>query len=412
MPGLTELYQDLHRHPELSMAETRTAAIVSDTLRAQGWDVTEHVGSTGVVGVLQNGPGPVVLLRADMDGLPVQEDTGLDYASTDTGIDPDGREVPLMHACGHDVHVTCLLGATAIFAADRSTWCGTLVAVFQPGEETAQGAQAMIDDGFLDRFPRPDVCLGQHVGPMPAGTVVTRPGTIMAAADSFRIRLFGRGGHGSSPENTVDPIVMGAAVVGRLQTIVAREVAAGDSAVVTVGSFNSGHKENIIPSEAELKINVRTFDEAVRDNVLHAIHRIVDGEATVSGAPKEPEYTALNNFPLTVNDAAATETVVDALTGAFGPDRVQAMLRPLAGSEDFGVFGDAAGCPSVFWHFGGTDPKLFGDNDTKEIGARSALPAAVPTNHSPFFAPIIDPTLQTGIQALLAAAAAWNSPNM
>ncbi|SED01856.1 amidohydrolase [Rhodococcus koreensis] len=408
LPALADLYRDLHAHPELSMQETRTADIVAAVLRAQGWDVTEGVGRTGVVGVLHNGDGPVVLLRADMDGLPVREDTGLDYASTDTGIDPDGATVPVMHACGHDVHVTCLLGAAALYAADRSLWRGTLVVVFQPGEETAQGARAMVDDGFVERFPRPDVCLGQHVGPFPAGVIVTRPGTLMAAADSFRIRLFGRGGHGSAPEHTVDPIVMGSAVVGRLQAVVSREVAAGDSAVVTVGSFHSGHKENIIPDEAELKVNVRTFDPQVRDRVLPAIRRVVDAEATASGAPKEPEFSPLNDFPLTVNDEAATERVVTALAGAFGSDRMLPMPRPLAGSEDFGVFATAAGCPSVFWHFGGADPAAFAHLDLTAT-ASLALPEGVPTNHSPQFAPVIDPTLETGVRALLAAAAAWNA---
>lgn len=407
LPRLANLYRDLHAHPELSMQETRTARIAAGILRAQGWEVTEGVGRTGVVGVLRNGDGPVVLLRADMDGLPIREETGLDYASTDLGTDPDGTTVPLMHACGHDMHVTCLLGATALFAADRSTWRGTLVAVLQPGEETAQGAKEMVDAGFIGRFPRPDVCLGQHVGPFPAGTVRTRPGTLMAAADSFRIRLFGRGGHGSRPEQTIDPIVMGAAVVGRLQTIVSREVAPGDSAVVTVGSFHSGHKENIIPSEADLKVNVRTFDPHVREGVLGAIHRIVDAEAAASGAPKDPEFSPLNDFPLTVNDAAATERVAEALAEALGTEHVLPMPRPVSGSEDFGIFGTAFGCPSVFWFFGGADPEAFIGFDRDAL-ATGGLPEGVPGNHSPHFAPVIDPTLETGVRALLTAAAAWN----
>ncbi|MFF2959361.1 amidohydrolase [Streptomyces sp. NPDC057963] len=267
LPGLRALYKDLHAHPELSFQEVRTAGIVAARLREQGWDVTEGVGGTGVVGVLSAGDGPVVLLRADMDALPVREETGLPYASTRTAVDAEGNEVPVMHACGHDMHVTCLLGATALLAANRHAWRGTVVAVFQPAEEIG-GAPAMIDDGFLERFPHAEVCLGQHVGPIPAGFVGTRPGPVMAASDSVRVRLFGRGGHGSMPETTVDPVVMAAAIVMRLQTVVSREVGAEQQAVVTVGSIHSGTKENIIPATADLRINIRSTTPAVRERVL------------------------------------------------------------------------------------------------------------------------------------------------
>lgn len=243
LPGLRELYRDLHAHPELSLQETRTAAVAAARLREQsGWEVTEGVGGTGVVGVLRNGDGPTVLLRADMDGLPVLEATGLPYASVDRATDRDGNDVPTMHACGHDMHVTCLLGVTALLAQHRGAWRGTVLAVFQPAEETAEGARNMLDDGFAERFPKPDICLGQHVGPFPTGVAVTRPGPLMAASDSYRVRLFGRGGHGSSPESTVDPVVMAAAVVLRLQTVVSREVGASQAAVVTVGSIHSRHE--------------------------------------------------------------------------------------------------------------------------------------------------------------------------
>ncbi|WP_406101384.1 amidohydrolase [Streptomyces sp. NBC_01003] len=298
LPGLGLLYRDLHSHPELSMQEHRTAGIVAAELRGQGWEVTEGVGGTGVVGVLRNGEGPVVALRADMDGLPVREATGLDYASTDTALSPDGEPVPLMHACGHDLHTAALLGATGQLAAHRELWRGTLLAIFQPGEETAAGARAMLADGLLERFPRPDVVLGQHVGPLPLGSVATRPGVVMAAADSLRARLLGRGGHGSAPHATVDPVVMAAATVMRLQGIVAREVSPTESAVVTVGSLRAGTKENIIPDEAELKINIRTFDAAVRERVLAAVRRTVEGEAATSGAPRPPEFSEINSFPL------------------------------------------------------------------------------------------------------------------
>jgi hippurate hydrolase len=373
LPGLRALYEDLHAHPELSFQEFRTAGVVAERLRKQRWEVTEGVGGTGVVGVLANGEGPVVLLRADMDGLPVQERTELPYASQETAVDGEGNKVPVMHACGHDMHVTCLLGATAQLAAARAQWRGTVVAVFQPAEEVG-GAPAMIEDGFLERFPRADVCLGQHVSPAPVGLVGTRPGPVMAASDSLRVRLFGRGGHGSTPETTVDPIVMAAAVVMRLQTVVSREVGAAQTAVVTVGSLHAGTKENIIPDTADLRINIRSTTPAVRDRVLAAVERIVRAEAAASGAPKEPEIAGLHSFPVTVNDAAATGTVL--------------------------------GVPSVFWHFGGADPALF-QHITLDTLLTDGLPDTIPANHSPYFAPVPEPTIRTGVTALLAAAAHW-----
>ncbi|MFF5976972.1 amidohydrolase [Streptomyces sp. NPDC012769] len=408
IPDLRAVYEDLHAHPELSFQEFRTARIVAERLHRQGWDVTEGVGGTGVVGVLANGEGPVVLLRADMDGLPVRERTGLPYASRVTAVDGDGDEVPVMHACGHDMHVTCLLGATAQLAAARGAWRGTVVAVFQPAEEVG-GAPAMIEDGFVDRFPRADVCLGQHVAPAPVGFVGTRPGPVMAASDSLRVRLFGRGGHGSTPETTVDPVVMAAAVVMRLQTIVSRETGSAQTAVVTVGSLHTGTKENIIPDTAELRINIRSTTPVVRDRVLAAVERIVRAEAAASGAPKDPEITALNSFPVTVNDERATDTVLTALAGAFGRERVFTLPQTLTGSEDFGVFGTALGVPSVFWHFGGADPALFRDADPERL-LQDGLPATVPANHSPYFAPVPDPTIGIGVTALLAAAAPWLCP--
>ncbi|MFF5767737.1 amidohydrolase [Streptomyces tanashiensis] len=405
LPGLRAVYEDLHAHPELSFQEFRTAGIVADRLRQQGWDVTQGVGGTGVVGVLANGEGPVVLLRADMDGLPVQERTGLPYASRATAVDGDGDEVPVMHACGHDMHVTCLLGATAQLAGARGEWRGTVVAVFQPAEEVG-GAPAMIEDGFLERFPRADICLGQHVAPAPAGFVGTRPGPVMAASDSLRVRLFGRGGHGSTPESTIDPVVMAAAVVMRLQTIVSRETGAAQTAVVTVGSLHAGTKENIIPDSADLRINIRSTAPAVRERVLTAVQRIVRAEAAASGAPKEPEITGLNSFSVTVNDERATGTVMTAIAEALGQERVFTLPQTLTGSEDFGVFGTALGVPSVFWHFGGADPALFRDIDP-EVLLTDGLPETVPANHSPHFAPVPDPTIGIGVTTLLAAAAPW-----
>jgi hippurate hydrolase len=381
--------------------------VVAGRLRAAGWEVTEGVGGTGVVGVLHGAlsAGPVVLLRADMDALPVREETGLPYASTATGVDRDGGEVPVMHACGHDVHVTCLLGAAGLLAANRGAWGGTVLAVFQPAEEVG-GAPRMLEDGFADRFPRPDVCLGQHVGPAPAGLVGTRPGPVMSACDTLRIKVFGRGGHGSMPESTIDPVVLAAAIVMRLQTVVSREIAPSRSAVVTVGSFHAGTRANVIPDDAELAVTVRTTTPAVRERVLAAIERIVNAEAAASGAERMPEITPEDRLPLLVNDQAATGVVLDAFRARLGADRVFVLPSTLAGSEDFGTFGEALGVPSVFWHFGGLELASFTEADIISL-LEDGVPATLPGNHSPKFAPAIDPTLEIGVRLLLTAACAW-----
>src|SRR4051812_29668134 len=399
MAGLEDLYRDVHAHPELSMRERRTAAKAAERLQAAGYVVTIGVGGTGVVGRLRNGDGPTVMLRADMDALPVREATGLPYASTATATDPDGNEVPVMHACGHDMHVTWLAGATALLAAARDAWRGTVLAVFQPAEETAQGARAMIDDGLFERFARPQVILGQHVMPAPAGAIGYRPGTTQAAADSLDVRLFGRGAHGSMPESSVDPVVMAAATVLRLQTIVSREVAANQAAVVTIGALQAGTKDNVIPDEALLKLNVRTFDEQVRAHVLDAIKRIVEAEATASGAPRPPEITMTEHYPLTVNAPDRTARVAAVLRSEFGDDRVHELAAPYSASEDFGSFGTEWGVPSVFWYVGGTDPDAY-----RKAEQAGRVAQDIPTNHNARFAPVIHPTLEAGVQAMTAAA--------
>lgn len=265
LPDLETLYKDLHSHPELSMQETRTAGLAADWLRKLGYEVTTGVGKTGVVGLLRNGDGPTIMLRADMDALPIEEATGLPYASKVTKTDAEGKRVPVGHMCGHDIHVTWLAGASTLFAQARESWRGTLMVVFQPGEETAQGAQAMLDDNLLKRFPEPVVVLGQHVMLGKAGDIAGSAGPITSAADSLQIRLFGRGAHGSMPQAAIDPVVMAAATVMRLQTVVSREVAATEAAVVTVGVLQAGTKENVIPDDAIIKLNVRTFDAGVRE---------------------------------------------------------------------------------------------------------------------------------------------------
>ena len=400
LPQLEAAYKDVHSHPELSMQEERTAGIAARYLEEEGFEVTSGVGKTGVIGVLRNGEGPAITLRADMDALPIKEATGLDYASTVTAKDAQGEVVPVAHSCGHDMHVAWLMGVTALMAQQRDGWKGTLMALFQPGEETAEGARAMIAEGLLERFPKPDVVLGQHVMVGPSGTVAGSAGPITSAADSFQIRMFGRGAHGSMPQASIDPVVMAASIVMRLQTIVSREVAATEAAVVTVGVLQAGTKENVIPDEAIIKLNVRTFDETVRKHVLDAITRIVNAEAAASGAPRQPEITPLDRYPLNVNDKAASERVAAALRGYFGTERVR-HTGPAPASEDFGCFGTAWDVPSVYWFVGGTDPDVYAR--AKAQGRINELPV----NHNPAFAPILHPTLETGVEAMTVAALAW-----
>ena len=391
LPGVEALYQDIHSHPELSMQETRTAGIAADKLKGAGYEVTTGVGKTGVVGLIRNGEGPTVMLRADMDALPVTEETGVPYASKVPGVS---------HMCGHDMHVAWLAGAATLLAQSRERWKGTLMVVFQPGEEIAAGARAMIDDGLLKRFPTPAVVLGQHVMVGPAGTLAGSAGPITSAADSLQIRLFGRGAHGSMPQASIDPVVMAASTVLRLQTIVSREVAATDAAVITVGVLQAGTKENVIPDDAIIKLNVRTFDAGVRKHVLEAIERIVNAEAAASGAPRKPEITPLDQYPLNVNDEKASNRIAEAFRAYFSPERVK-HTGPAPASEDFGCFGTAWQVPSVFWFVGGNDPEVYAK--AKAAGKLNELPV----NHSPKFAPVLHPTLETGVEAMVVGALAW-----
>jgi amidohydrolase len=395
-----EFYTDLHAHPELSMQEHRTAEHVASRLHDAGFEVTTGVGTTGVVGVLRNGDGPTVALRADMDALPVREGTGLSYASSVTATDHDGRETPVSHACGHDMHVAWLTTAADLLARRRGAWAGTLVTVFQPAEEIAAGAQAMVDGGLTDRFPTPDVVMGQHVMPARAGVVSTRPGTITSASDVWRIRLFGRGAHGSMPEAAIDPVVLAASTVLRLQTVVSRELGIAEAAVLTVGMLQAGSKENVIPDEALIGLNLRCYDRDVRRRAQEAVRRIAAAEAEASGSPHPPEITEVESYELTDNDPTATETVVQVFRGHFDDGQVQA-TGPTSASEDFGVLGRAWGAPSVFWFVGGVD------HDTYDAAARDGRLAELPTNHSPQFAPALDPTLRTGVETLVTAAGAW-----
>lgn len=395
---LEALYVDLHQHPELSFQETRTAGIAAGHLRDLGLEVHEGVGVTGVVGILTNGDGPVVWVRADMDALPVGEQTGLAYASTATGIDPAGNTVPVMHACGHDMHVTAMIGAVEKLVAERAEWSGTLVVLIQPAEEYGAGSRAMLDDGLLDIAPKPDIVLGQHVTPLPAGTIGVRPGTQMAASDGLTVTLHGRGGHGSRPHSTIDPIVMAAATVMRLQTIASREVDPRDVAVVTVGSIHARLKNNIIPAEAKLELSLRYPNDEMRDRVLASVERIVRAEAAASGAEREPEIRTDHTLPPTINDADATARVTRALQSVLGEASV---VDPgmFTGSEDVSWFARDTGAPLVFWFWGGVDPATFA-----AAMAGGTLDKDIPTNHSPYFAPVIHPTIEVGVTAMSAAA--------
>lgn len=398
---LIDLYKDLHSHPELGFHEQRTSSLVERHLTALGFDTTTGVGTTGVVGVLKNGAGPTALLRADMDALQVREETGLDYASTVTTTDDQGKTVSVSHACGHDLHTTCLLGAARILSQDTTTWSGTLVLVFQPAEELGAGAQAMVDDGLFERFPRPDIVLGQHVSPLAAGTIAGHAGPSYAGSDSLRVRLVGKGAHGSMPENSVDPVVMAAETVLRLQTVISREVPSTATAVLTVGSIHAGDAANVIPGEAELQLNIRSYDAGVRQRILDSVDRIVRGEAATAGAPTSPTITETEHFPIVVNDPAALDKTLDAFAEWLGTNKI---LDPGAGagSEDVGILATSAGAPLSYWLLGGTDPSLFTTGDMTDPALRT-----VPSNHSPHYAPVIEPTLTIGVNALVVAARTW-----
>lgn len=382
-----DLYRQLHEHPELSMQEHGTAALIQAELEQCGID-TFSCGGTGVVGVLRNGEGPVVAFRADIDALPIKEDTGLPYASTATGTLADGTEVPVMHGCGHDAHAAALLAAARILAGIKDRWAGTIVFLFQPGEETAAGAKAMVEDGLWAKAPKPEVVFGQHVMPGLAGTVQYVHGHPMTQADSWKVTLQGRQSHGSQPQDSIDPIVLGAHIITRIQTIVSREVDPRRSAVVTVGTFHGGLKENIIPSSAEFTLNVRTFDETVRATVLGALRRIIKAEADASNAP-EPVIEELSSFPPNSNDQQATDDVVKALRQELGEASV-IEGEPVMASEDFGNLVEPIGVPSVYWFFGGHPAETL-------VGDR------IPVNHSPHFAPVMEPTLSTGARAAVVA---------
>jgi hippurate hydrolase len=392
-PDAYKLYVNLHQNPELSSHETQTAATLAARLKSLGYDVTEKVGGTGIVATMKNGAGPTVMLRTELDALPVQEKTGLAYASQVTAADDSGKEVPVMHACGHDVHMASLVGAAEVMAKTRNTWHGTLVIVGQPAEETITGAKAMIADGVMTRFPKPDVAVALHVSnSLPAGKVGVASGYISSNADSIRITLYGKGGHGSAPETAIDPIVLGAKIVLALQTIPSREVKPGQPVVITVGYFQAGLKNNIIPDEAKLGLTVRTFDPKVRRQVLAAIDRVVKGEAQAAGVTRMPQIDHYEATDAVYNDPALYRHLSKVLQAALGAGNLEEEPAAMT-SEDFSYF-VAQGVPGFYFALGGANPQKY-----QQAKAAGEL---LPSNHSSLFAPDPQPALETGIAAEVA----------
>ena len=374
-----ELYVHLHKNPELPFQEVETAKEITRRLESYGY-ATQQIGG-GVVGVLENGEGPTVLFRADIDALPVQEATGLPYASEVPGV---------MHACGHDAHITAGLGAASLLASNKDDWSGTYIALFQPAEETGAGAESMVNDGLVNKIPKPDVALGQHVLTKPvAGKVGVTAGPMLSAAANIKITFYGKGSHGSMPHLGIDPVVLGATIVQRLQGIVSREVSPFKFAVCTVGSIQVGTKANIIPAEGTLLLNLRAYDDDVLKQMTDAIKRIVDAECAASGSPKPAEIEQFESYPLTDNDPEVSSKIWDAMVDALGADRVE-KLDPVTASEDFSNIPRAFGIPYTYWGFGGFTPD------------QQVFP-----NHNPGFGPAMQPTLTTGTEAAVAGVMAY-----
>jgi amidohydrolase len=400
-PSLEALYQDLHQNPEISLLEERTAGVVARELRGAGFEVVEKFGGFGVVGVLKNGAGPTLMIRTDLDGLPVQEESGVPYASRKTMKDLSGRDVATMHACGHDVHMTSFVGTARLLASLKDRWAGTVVMIGQPAEEIGVGARAMLTAGLYRRFPKPDFVIALHdSATLPAGSVGVTEGYVMANVDSIDITVRGLGGHGAYPHATKDPIVLAARIVVALQTIVSRETRPIDPAVVTVGSIHGGTKHNIVPDEVKLQLTIRSYSDQVQAHTIAAIKRICRGEAIAAGIPEDrmPVVTLVEDHstPSTYNDPALTQRVRGALTAWFGADRLRP-VEPEMGGEDFSRFGRTTEkIPTCLFRIGTVDPVRFAESQ------RTGVP--LPSLHSNKFAPVPEPTLKTGVAAMTAAA--------
>jgi hippurate hydrolase len=392
-PDAYALYLDLHQYPELSSHETRTAALLAQRLRQLGYEVTENVGGTGVVGIMKNGSGPTVMLRTELDALPVEEQTGLPYASKVRTKDDSGRDVPVMHACGHDLHMSSWWATAAIMAHTKDTWHGTLMLIAQPAEETISGAKRMVEDGLFTRFPKPNIGVALHdTNEMPVGQVGITPEYTYANADSLRITVYGKGGHGARPDTTIDPIVIASSIVVRLQSIVSREIRAGEVAVITVGYFQAGTKNNIIPDQAQMGLTVRSYKPEVRKHLLTAIERIANGEAEAGGAEKMPLIEEYESTSAVYNDPILTRHLAATLETALGKGNV-VVQPPTIVSEDYSVFVEQ-GVPSFYFRLGVADPE--------KLRQARAAGKELPSNHSPLFAPVAEPSLRTGITAEVA----------
>ncbi len=405
LPDLLAYYKDLHAHPELSLHEERSAAKMAARLESAGYAVTTGVGGHGVVGVLVNGEGPTVLIRGDMDALPVVEETGLSYRSTATCPADDGHTVGVMHACGHDVHQTCLAGTAALLAETRSKWRGTVLIVAQPAEEIGRGAVMMIEDGLFDRFPRPDYCLALHVSASaPAGTVAYTSGWALANVDSVDVTVHGRGGHGSRPHEAIDPVVAAAQTVVALQTIVSRRVDPIESGVITVGSIHAGSKHNIIANDARLQITVRSYTDETRRILLDGIRDVTVNTCRAMGCTKDPEVVVRESefTPATYNDPELTAASIEVLRRVLSPDRVRE-VDPVMGGEDFGQYGRQLEVPSFIFWLGAVEAKRF---DASRVPGGAPLPAI----HSSTFAPDPEPTITTGVRCTASLALALLKP--
>ena len=388
-PQLKNFYIDLHESPELSLHEVNTAAKMAAGLRKLGFDVTDHVGGTGVVGVLKNGDGPVVMIRTELDALPVEEQTGLPYASKVRVKNAQGSEVPVMHACGHDLHMASWLGTATILNEDKSRWHGTLVMIGQPAEEVGAGAMAMIKDGLLTRFPKPDFVIAVHDDSfLPAGQVAVTPGPVLSSASSVTITIYGKGGHGAAPQTTIDPIVIAARTVLSLQTIVSREMDPLEPAVITVGAIHGGTKSNVIPDQVQLLLTVRAMRPEVQKHLLASIARITKDEAAAGGATQEPKIDISEGLGATINDPKLAERLLHALTPELGVQNLLTDQRRMV-SEDFGEYGQAAGVPSVMMFVGAVKPERLAE--AREKGE------VLPSLHSSKWAPDLEPTMKTAI---------------
>jgi amidohydrolase len=393
-PQVEALYLDLHRNPELSYHEEKTAAKIADQLRKLGYDVTTGVGGNGVVGVFKNGAGPVVMLRAELDALPVPEKTGLPYASKVTTHDDRGVEVPVMHACGHDLHMAAGIGTAALLVQNKDRWRGTFIYVGQPAEERIGGAKAMLKDGLFTRFPKPDFAFAVHDSAgQPAGKISYIPGFSLSNADSVNVTVYGVGGHGSAPEETIDPIVIAARTILTWQTIVSREIAPQDAAVITVGAIHGGTKNNIIPDEVLMQLTVRSYKDDVRKHLLAAIERVADAESAAAGAPKKPLIEHVEGVSAVYNDPKITDRLANRLKQVMGDENV-ILGQPWMASDDFAEY-RAAGVPSVMLELGAVNPAKYAE--AMKSGEK------LPGPHSPYFAPDREPSLKTGIEVEMAA---------